>query len=279
MSPSPDTPDFSGALPDRAIIVRPPQTIGPLSAAGVFALLLGLLCGALLWLGPDLARDWRINGDVVRAEGARIEQARCRSRLVLINVCDVAFIDERSADRSRQRLWYFFIDTIRQEPIVLVRPRSDADAITTNLGLDKFYHRVLALTLIVALLAFCIVLSAQFVRQGRLTRRALAMLNGQRLTPIVVALEGSISIAHKRRRWTYVHNVDGRKERAFVEFASGNDPLFVTPDGKQALALRGEREGVPLLLDAKLSCLDLTEDEKATFFAACRKALAVEAAA
>jgi hypothetical protein len=279
MPPNPATPDFSGALPDRPITVRPPRTIGPLSAIGLFALLFGLLAGALWWLGPDLARDWRIDGDLVRAEGARIEQARCRSRLVLVTVCDVAFIDERSAKASRQTLWYFFIATVGQEPIALVRPKSDPAAITTNLGLDKFYHRLLALSLIVGLLAFCITLSIQVLRQGILTRRALATLSGQRLSPVVVALEGSITIAHKRRRWTYLYDAGGRQERAFIELASSSDPLFVTPDGKRALALSGRNGGVPLLLDAKLSSLELSEAEKAAFFEACRKALAAEAVA
>ncbi len=275
MPPNPATPDFSGALPDRPIAVRPPQTIGPLSAIGLFALLFGLLAGALWWLGPDLARDWRID-DVVEAGGARIEELRCRSRLVLISVCDVAFVDERSAEASRRTLWYFFIDRVGQEPIALLRSKSDPAAITTNLGLDKFYHRLLALILIVGLLAFCITLSIQLLRQGMVTRQALAALSGQRLVPIVVAVEGSITIAHKRRRWTYVYDAGGKEERAFVELAKGNDPLFVTPDGKRALALRGEHGGVPLLLDSQLGSLDLSEAEKEAFFATCRRALGAE---
>jgi hypothetical protein len=95
MPPNPATPDFSGALPDRPIAVRPPWTIGPLSAISLFSMLFALLAGALWWLGPDLARDWRIDG-VVEAAGARIEQTRCRTRLALITVCDVGFVDERA---------------------------------------------------------------------------------------------------------------------------------------------------------------------------------------
>ena len=109
-----------------------------------------------------------------------------------------------------------------------------------------------------------------------LTRRALADLSGQRLVPAVVAVEGSITIAHKRRRWTYLYDRGGSQERAYIELAKGNDPLFITPDGKRALALRGRHGGVPLLLDAKLSSLDLSDTEKEAFFAACRRALGAE---
>ena len=276
MPPSPATPDFSRALPDRPIAVRPPPTIAPLSTLGLFALLLGLLGSALWWLGPDLARDWGIGGDVVRAEGARIEEAQCRSRIRFFTVCDIAVIDERSAPAARRTLSYLFIDTAGREPIVLVRPRSDATAITTDLGLDKFYHRLLALALVVGLLVFCIVVSMQFLQRGIATRRALMALSGQRLSPVVVALEGSFPIAHKRRRWTYVYEAGGREERAFIELASSAEPLFVRLDGKRALALRGQDGGVPLLLDAELAALDLTQAEKAAFFAACRKALGQE---
>ena len=127
MTDSPATPDLSHALPDRPIRVRPPQTIGPMSAAGLFAMLFGLVAGALWWLGPDLARDWRIGGEVMRAEGARIEEARCRGRLVLLTVCDIAFVDARSADARRRTLWYFFIDTGGQEPIILLRSTSNEE--------------------------------------------------------------------------------------------------------------------------------------------------------
>ena len=275
MQQSSPTPDFSGALPDRPITVRPPSTVGPRSAIGIFALLFGLLAGALWWLGPDLARDWRI-ADPVEAGGARIEEARCRSRLVLITVCDIRVLDERSAEAARRTLWYFFIGRADPEKIALLRSKSDREAITSNLGLDKFYPRLLMLVLIVGLLAACITLTAQLLRQGMLTRQALADLSGQRLVPTVVAVEGSITIAHKRRRWTYVYDRDGKQERAYIELARGNDPLFISPDGKRALALGARDGGVPLLLDAKLSSLDLSDAEREAFFAACRRALGVE---
>lgn len=282
MSSSPATPDFSRALPDRPIMVRPPPTIGPLSAFGLFALLFGLLAGAVWWLGPDLARDWRIGGEVVEARDARIEEWRCRTRLMLFNVCDVAFVEGSGASAQRHSRWYFFIDRLERGAIALVRPKGalggDAGEITTDLGLDKLHHRLLAFVLIVGLLAMCIALSVQLLRQGVATRKALAALSGQALVPIVVGLEGSIPIAHKRRRWTYVYEEGGAQQRAFIELVKGIDPLFVTADGKRALALRARRGGVPLLLDAELSALDLSAEEKQAFFAACRQALGAESA-
>ena len=51
------------------------------------------------------------------------------------------------------------------------------------------------------------------------------------------------------------------------------EPLYAR-DGKRALAVTGPGGGVPMLLDADLSALDLTEAEKEAFFEVCRSALA-----
>jgi len=266
--------DFPAALPDRPITVRPPQTLGPMSASGIFIMLFGLLAGALWWLGPDLATDWRIRGDVAPARDASIEEARCHSRLAVFTVCDVTFTDTSRGPAAKRSLWYFFIDTADQDRLVLVRGLSDPAAVSTLLGQDKFYRRLLALALIVGLVGFCIVVSAQMVRDGLVTRRALLALSGQRLRPVLVGVEGKVIIAHKRRRWTYVYEAGGRQERACIEMASRDDPLFTSPDGRTAVAVAGEAGGVPLLLDQRLSALDMTEAEKEAFFASCREVLA-----
>jgi hypothetical protein len=277
MAPLLSAPDLAAALPDRPITVRPPQTTGPASMAGVFAMLIALLAGALWWLGPDLARDWGMGRELVEARDARLVEARCASRVIVLTVCDVSY-SEAGAGAESRTLWYLYIGTADGEPIRLLTPRQPAEgglaAIATSLGLAKLYHRTFTLLLIVALLAFCIWLSIDLLRAGAVTRRELQRLNGQRLTPLIVALEGSIPIAHRRKRWTYVWDDGGTDRRAYVELPSRVDPLFVTPDGKRAMALQGPERGAPLLLDAQLSSLDLTEAEKASFFDACRAALA-----
>jgi hypothetical protein len=266
------------ALPDRPITVRPPATIGPLSAFGLFAMLFGLLAGALAWLGPDLARDARIGRDLVAASEARLVEARCRSRLAIVTVCDVTYARAGTggASDAQRTLRYFFVAGARAgaEPIALLSPRGDPATVTSDLGVEIFYPRLFVLALIVALLAGFIALSVGVIRQGRVTRIALAGLSGQPLQPIIVPLEGSIPVAHKRRRWTYRYDDGGREERAFIELVAGNDPLFTSADGRTALALVRPDGGVPLLLDSALVSLDLTEAEKEAFFEACRGALA-----
>jgi hypothetical protein len=273
----PSAEEFAAALPDRPIAVRPPQTAGATSMAGVFALLHALLAGALWWLGPDLARDWRIGRDPVEARDARLGEARCASRVMIIAVCEVSFTETGSEAQGRT-LWYLFIGSAASEPVRLLEARQKAEgaapAITTSLGLARLHNRTLTLALIVTFLAFCIWLSIDLLRAGAATRRELLRLNGKRLSPAIVGVEGSIPIAHRRKRWTYVWDDGGTMRRAYVELPSRVDPLFVTPDGKRAMALQGPERGVPLLLDAQLGSLDLSEAEKAAFFDACRAALA-----
>ena len=163
MTPRPTTIDLAGALPSRPVAVTPPPTVAPLDGLGMFALLFALLGGLLWWLGPDLARDWRIGG-AAPAENVRIEEGHN-----------------------------------------LVPPRG--------------------------------------------------------------------------RVWVYLYDDGGRQERAFVELPSKDRPLFTDTSETRALALRGERGGIPLLLDARLGCLDLTGSEKAAFYTACDAAFGGRAGA
>jgi hypothetical protein len=278
MQPTPATSDFAAALPDRPIAVRPPATIRPQSSIARFTVLVGLLVGALWWLGPDLARDWRIRRDTIAARDARMGEARCLSAFRVLRTCDVPF-SEGADTGSRWVLWYFYLDMAEPGPIVLLRDGSAPDAgpetITTNLGLDKLYHRLFTLVVIVAILMLLFVTSVRALRTGTAARRAFQHLNGQRLSPVVVALDGSFLTGLKRRRWTYLYDdAGGRPGWAFVELSNRTEPLYAAQDGKRALAVTGPGGGVPMLLDADLSALDLTATEKEAFFEVCRSALA-----
>lgn len=278
MRPGPVTSDFADALPDRPIAVRPPATIRPQSSVARFTVLIGLLVGALWWLGPDLVRDWQIGRDTVAARDARMGEARCLSAFGVLKTCDVPFAEGAGAGSSRV-LWYFYLDTAQPGPIVLLRdgsaPEAGPEAITTNLGLDKLYHRLFTLVLIVAILLQVFVTSVRALRTGAAARRAFQYLNARRLSPVVVALEGSFLTGLKRRRWTYLYDDDaGRPAWAFVELSNRTEPLYAAQDGKRALAVAGPGGGVPMLLDADLSALDLTAAEKDAFFDVCRSALA-----
>jgi len=262
--------DLADALPSRPVAVRPPQTVGPLALLGVFTLLFGLLGGLLWWLGPDLVRDWRIGSDASPASDARVEEARCRSRLFVLQVCNVSLADDRSG--AKRTLWYVFIDVRGRERMEPLRSRSDPALLSTDLGLEKLLARSATLALAAALLASCIGVALRIAQQGLRTLRAFRDLSGQRLIPVVVEIERHNLLPPRRRLWVYLYDDGARQGRAFIELPARERPLFTDTSEKRALALRSEQGGTPLLLDARLGCLDLTEAEKTAFYAACRAA-------
>jgi hypothetical protein len=221
-------------------------------------------------------RDWRMGRDTVAARDARMGDARCLSAFRVLKTCDIPFTE--GAGGPGQILWYFYLDTAEPGPIVLLRDGSaleaGPEAITTNLGLDKLYHRHFALVLIVVILMLLFVTSVRALRTGAAAQRAFQHLNGKRLSPLVVTLDGSFLTGLKRRRWTYLYDdATGRPGWAFVELSNRTEPLYAAQDGKRALAVTGPGGGVPMLLDADLNVLDLTAAEKEAFFEVCRSAL------
>jgi len=260
--------DLTHALPRRPIAVRrPPGTVGLAAMLGPFALLFGLL-GLVLWgLGPDIANDWRMRNDAVSAAGdVRAEAARCRSWLAVVRACSVTYADSTGGKRS---LWYLYFGAPGEERIELVRSRSDPALISTNVGLERLTGRTLAMALLAGVLLLCIAVAAHVVHKGATLQRAFAAMSGQRLTPVVVEIERKNLVPPRRRMWVYLYDDDGKPGRAVVELSSKDRLLFVTAGERWALALRGEQGGTPLLLDSRLSSLDLTEAEKAAFLEAC----------
>jgi hypothetical protein len=269
------TADLANALPGRPVAVRPPQTVGPLAALGLFAMLFGLMALVLWWLGPDLMRDWR--NDWVPAADVRIEEGRCRSRLFVLRVCDVTLVDERSTATAKRTLWYAFIDASGgAERIAPLRSPADPALLSTDLGLERLIARSLTLALALAVLAFCVGVGVRVIQQGVRAANAFRSLSGQRLVPVVVEIERHNLVPPRRRLWVYLYDDGGTRGRAFIELPSRDRPFFTDASEKWALALRGTAGGAPLLLDAQLACLDLTGPEKAAFYAACRSAFGGE---
>jgi hypothetical protein len=279
MTTHPTEKGLADALPSRGVAVTAPRTVVPPGSLGVFALLFALLGGLSWWLGPDLVRDWQIGGDATPAADVRIEQARCRSRLRVVHLCDATLVDERGPAPARRTLWYAFADIEAPSGLAALRPlrsASDPGLVSTTLGLEKRGQRSLALALAVALLVLCIAAVARMTQQGLRSQRAFRGLSGQRLVPTVVEIERNNLVPPRRRLWVYRYDDAGGRQRAFMELPSRQRPLFTDPTERRALAVRGERGGTPLLLDARLECLDLTADEKETFHAACRTAFGAQ---
>ena len=261
---APSQPSLAELLPRRHIIVRPPRTVEG-GTVGVILLLLIILGGIIAALGPGVANDWRMRHDAVVAPDVSVRDAQCRSWFGVLRFCSVILVTGRGAEGER-RLWYAFFGGANDLAMVPRRSASDASRVGTELGLEKVYSRLLALLLFAGIMLFCIAVAATVLWRGIRARRAFAAMSGQRLTPVVVAIERNNRLPPRRRLWVYLYDKDGKRERGLAEWPSKRQPLFTTPDEGWALALRGDRSsGVPMLLDVDLASLDLTEAEKTAF--------------
>ncbi len=259
--------DLAHLLPQRAIAVRPPQTIDG-GTIGVIILLLIFLGGIVAWLGPGIASDWRMRDDAVATADLQIREARCRSWLATLRFCSVTVDADRGDTAGERTLWYAFLDGTGDQAMAPLRSRSDPSRVATDLGLAKVYNRLITLLLFAGLLVFCIGVAATMLWRGAETRRAFAAMSGRGLRPVVVEMERNNRLPPRRRLWVYLYQDGGKRERALAEWPSKLQPLFTTPDEGWALALQGEEGGTPMLLDADLGTLDLTDAEKAAFRAA-----------
>src|SRR5262245_7710925 len=209
--------DLADALPRGPIAVRPPQTVGPVALLGVLALLIGALAGLLWWLGSDLIRDWRM-GDAAAANDVRVEEARCRSRLIVLQFCNVTLTEDGAA--AKRTLWYVFIGGAGSERVTALRSRSDPTHLSTDLGQEKLFSRSATLALALALLALCIGAALRVAQQGYHNLRAFRDLSGQRLTPVVVEIERHNYLPPRRRLWVYLYADGDKQGRAFIELPS-----------------------------------------------------------
>ena len=231
MPPNPTTPDFSGCLPDRPIAVRPPPTsraVGDLRFVTLFAVLAGVLGGS-----APISCTTGGSTRVVEAADARIGETHCVTRSGAVG-CAMWPSWTRAARSARTRtLWYLFIDTVGAEPIALLRSTSEARGDHDQPGIAKFYHRPLALALIVA-----VVVSASRVgptgAHGHRARgaRSSGACSGQRAVPVVVGGRGQDPHRLKGRRWTYTTTPAAGTSAPSSSSRARTDPLFVTRDGK-----------------------------------------------
>jgi hypothetical protein len=232
----------------------------------VILLLLIILGGIIAVLGPGIANDWRMRHDAVVAPDVSVREARCGSWFGVLRFCSVTIATGKvDGTKDERRLWYAFFGGADDHPMVARRSGLDASRVGTDLGLAKLPGRLLALLLFAGILLFCIAVAATVLWRGISARRAFAAMSGQRLEPVVVEIERNNRLPPRRRLWVYLYEEDGRRERGLAEWPSKCQPLFTTPDESWALALRGGSSGMPMLLDADLACLDLTEAERAAF--------------
>lgn len=108
------------------------------------------------WLGPGLANDYTArSGTLVPAQDLRISEAKCRTKLFVISFCDIK--TEGASDAQKQELSYLIFGRLGGEGVSLLRSQENPAILTSTVGIDYFWNRVISFLALVGLLSLLLI--------------------------------------------------------------------------------------------------------------------------
>lgn len=256
--------DVLAAFPRRPLRVRVPGTGVLNNLILLFAAAL-LLFGVILlvgWLGPELARDWRIRGTARPAPHGHLVYSSCSEKL-FVALCDLTLSADLPGGGSIERtVYYLFATTPLEELVVRVMADpAEPTQLTTDLGLDRVVNRTLMIVGagVLVLLGVVAAIRASVARGRR--RAALQSMQGQVLTPEALVLE---RWSRSRTSGTWSVRADGLRQ--VWRLPAKARPLFLGPG--RVLGVVGPQRELPVPLDAELRWVDLTNAERQRIWSA-----------
>jgi hypothetical protein len=257
----------SAPFPARHIALRAPgiglfSQLGGLLGALFWALL--MVGGAYLGVVPparDLIDDFGIRAAAQPVAGGHIE-GKCRVRVVLAS-CEIElFASSPGVREVSRKVDYVFLDTphIEKYRAVVVADPAQPQLLTTDLGLDKIWNRLITLLVLSPILlllgiggvAMIILAPGDMRRKRRLVRA----LSGNELRLGILRLE-----AWKRGTWTVVPYPPGAPGER-TEWSAPGFPALLDPAQGLVLAVTAGDGSVAMPLDSELSFLVLTPEER-----------------
>jgi len=115
--------------------------------------------------GPAILRDWQLRGVQTAEVPSRLDGGSCKVYLFAVNFCDLKLTTEHGT--LDETLLFFDIGHTQGYDVVARAAQNDLTQITTNIGLDMFWNRVVTLAVFLGLFLFGIVGSV-----GRLFAKA-----------------------------------------------------------------------------------------------------------
>lgn len=193
------------ALPRRPLRARPPlPRFGDIRALLTALLFLGMLGFSLFWVAPVLVTDWQARSTAVRVKGGDLTDGHCSSKF-FIEDCDVTLtapvVSAQGGRGSISRTVHYVFASFEGGDFTaaVVADPQHPEWLTTDLGLDRFWNRVVSLALESALLGTLIVFSARgFVR----SLRAARYWSKAELFPVPLQLVGLQRTRAYTAKWT-----------------------------------------------------------------------------
>jgi hypothetical protein len=252
------------AFPQRPLVLK----LGRGSAAAWLWAVVGLvLFGGFLALvavevGPAIRDDFAVRDGAQPSPAVRVVEGRCRSRLFLLQSCDITLSWRGKDGAATRKLSYMFVEphmgSWSAQPMMdPARP----ELMTTDLGLDRLWNRVATAIggMVLALLLIGGVILAAWKAQGKVGQ--VKALSGRKLVAVPVLFRGW----GQGPSW----RVEDERGAGFEWPVRNSDkPFVVDAQRGLVLALRDPAGGPAFPLDEKLRFVRLTNEERARIEAA-----------
>lgn len=261
--------DLQALLPQRDL--RFTRNVLGMGGGYLWALLLLVLAGALAWWqAPGLLRDQHIRSNPLELQDYALRDARCTTRKAVFTDCeaDVAYTVD-NVDYEKHISLMFLSWSRGDYEASLIVAADDPELATLSIGLERFWNRmgfflVVFGGLLVGGIA-CVVTAALNGRTNRASRQP------QRWSAELVEIR-AVQSSFGGTLVTYAHGPGAgrRAPKANTRFRKQEAPLLIesTDGASYAVALRPAAGATPLVLDAALQRIDLTEAERSTAFSA-----------
>ncbi len=265
MSTTPiDLSATKAAFPDRPLQITAKTTgrkgwtsaiLFWLVGAGIFA-----LC-YMAWL-PDLVNDFRLRdtAEVVRDPRSRVT-GKCRSQL-FIQTCEADLSYRRNGKTYTYNIAYLMLGVGDHNVVVMADPQNP-DQMTTDLGLDQFWNRMLVFLGLVAAGVACGAAGIVGVRTCRREGAIVSALTNRRLYPVLIPVVSGTG----RTKPIKTVNADGSAQK--WEFAENDKPLLLYGDAYVlGVSANSDGNGPVFPMDETLARLKLEKDERETLLKA-----------
>jgi hypothetical protein len=249
------------AFPKRLVRVLLSPVGSPRRNVLLMVVCLGL-AGFFLWYeAPGLVRDWKISEAPVAVPDADMTDGRCRTHFVLVDCsATVSYTVAGVSYRSEPSLTFLSFGGYPRASVV--RSASNPDLATLDIALDQLWNRIITLTCFVAGFAGGAIYFLTLIPEARRSTRLVQQKVAVSVVPMVVEITSSMS-SYGMTTYYFSYD-DGGRTRKTQNVMRKDEPFVVGKKGAHALALAllAAHGGRPILLNKRLTAIDLTDAER-----------------
>lgn len=252
-------------LPARPLSLKGDVVSTPKAVFWALPLVLALGVFLLVWEGPDLWRDIRINSNPVEVDGD-VRDGKCTTRRGVFTDCEaqVVYTFEGQTYQSDVRIMFLDIHLGDYEAGIVIS-RDNPELATLTLGIDKLWNRILTLG------GFCLLLFGICFYTVFQHIRALGVQKRLRNPAVLKEIPVEVTGFESKKDGLYITYTDNLAEDktgrvTHTKLENGQLPMIV---GQQkghavALAVRHGNSALPVLLDDQLTRIEMTDEERQT---------------